>query len=130
MRALRAIKSLILLAETEKSGTDGIDPDTEMKLLMKAAKQRKDSYDLYIEQGRSDLAEIEKVELDIINSYLPKQLSEADLENELKLIIEQIGASGPQDMGKVMGMATKALAGKSDGKTISAVVKRLLTASS
>ena len=101
-----------------------------MKLLMKAAKQRKDSYDLYIEQGRSDLAEIEKVELDIINSYLPKQLSEADLENELKLIIEQIGASGPQDMGKVMGMATKALAGKSDGKTISAVVKRLLTASS
>lgn len=130
LRALRAIKSLILLAETEKSGTDGIDPDTEMKLLMKAAKQRKDSYDLYIEQGRSDLAEIEKVELDIINSYLPKQLSEADLENELKLIIEQIGASGPQDMGKVMGMATKALAGKSDGKTISAVVKRLLTASS
>ena len=127
LRALRAIKSMILLAETEKSAGDGLTEDAEMKLLTKAAKQRKDSHDLYIEQGREDLAEIEKSELDIINTYLPKQLGEEEIEAELKTIIAQVGASGPQDMGKVMGAATKVLAGKADGKTISIKVKQLLS---
>lgn len=127
LTALRSIKSMILLAETEKGAGDEISVDTEMKLLMKAAKQRKDSYDLYKEQNREDLAAVEKQELDVISEYLPKQMSEDELKVELQKIIEQIGASGPQDMGKVMGMATKSLAGKADGKTISAVVKTLLT---
>ena len=98
-----------------------------MKLLMKAAKQRKDSVDLFREQGRDDLADKEQGELDIISEYLPKQLSEDELKVELQKVIDQVGATGPQDMGKVMGMATKALAGKADGKTISAMVKTLLT---
>jgi len=127
LTALRSIKSMILLAETEKGAGEDISEDTEMKLLMKAAKQRKDSVDLFREQGRDDLADKEQGELDIISQYLPKQLSEDALKVELQKIIGQVGASGPQDMGKVMGMASKALAGKSDGKTISAMVKTLLS---
>lgn len=127
LTALRAIKSMILLAETEKGASEDISEDTEMKLLMKAAKQRKDSADLFREQGRDDLADKEQGELDVISQYLPKQLSEEELKAELQEVIDQVGASGPQDMGKVMGMATKALAGKADGKTISAMVKTLLT---
>lgn len=127
LTALRAIKSMILLAETEKGAGDAMSEDSEMKLLMKAAKQRKDSYDLYKEQNREDLAAVEKAELDVISAYLPKQMSEEELKSELKQIIDQVGASGPQDMGKVMGVASKALAGKADGKTISTVVKTLLT---
>lgn len=127
LRALRAIKSMILLAETEKGAKEVLTQDAEMKLLMKAAKQRKDSFDLYVDQGREDLAKVEKDELDIINAYLPKQMNEEELTSELKKIIEQIGASGPQDMGKVMGAATKTLAGKADGKMISTIVKRILT---
>lgn len=127
LRALRAIKSMILLAETEKGGGEGLSQDVEMKLLTKAAKQRKDSHDLFMEQGREDLAKIEKDELEIISTYLPKQLSEDEIKNELEKIIAQVGASGPQDMGKVMGAATKALAGKADGKTISTLVKSLLS---
>lgn len=127
LRALRAIKSMILLAETEKGGGDGLSQDVEMKLLTKAAKQRKDSHDLFVEQGRDDLAKIEKDELDIISAYLPKQLSEDEIKSELEKIIAQVGASGPQDMGKVMGTATKALAGKADGKTISTLVKSMLS---
>lgn len=127
LTALRSIKSMILLAETEKGATEEISEDTEMKLLMKAAKQRKDSVDLFREQGRDDLADKEQGELDVINQYLPQQLSENELKVELQKVIAQVGASGPQDMGKVMGMASKALAGKSDGKTISAMVKNLLS---
>ena len=127
LTALRAIKSMILLAETEKGADGGISEDAEMKLLMKAAKQRKDSLDLYRQEGRDDLADKEQGELDIINAYLPKQLSEDELKGELQKIIDQVGASGPQDMGKVMGAATKALAGKADGKTISSLVKSLLS---
>ncbi|MEP2024059.1 MAG: GatB/YqeY domain-containing protein [Reichenbachiella sp.] len=127
LTALRSIKSMILLAETEKGASEGISEDAEMKLLIKAAKQRKDSLDLFREQGRDDLADKEQGELDIISQYLPKQLSEDELKKELQKVIDQTGASGPQDMGKVMGMATKALAGKADGKTISAMVKTLLT---
>ena len=126
LRALRAIKSMIMLAETEKGAGDGLTTDAEMKLLTKAAKQRKDSLDLYREQGREDLATKEEEELEVINSYLPEQLSEEDLRAQLQQLIEQTGASGPQDMGKVMGMATKQLAGKADGKTISQVVRELL----
>lgn len=127
LTALRAIKSMILLAETEKGAGDAMSEDAEMKLLMKAAKQRKDSYELYIEQNREDLAQVEKSELDVISAYLPKQMSEEELRDELSKIIAQVGASGPQDMGKVMGMATKSLAGKADGKAISSVVKSLLS---
>jgi uncharacterized protein YqeY len=127
LRALRAIKSMILLAETEKGVKEAISQDTEMKLLMKAAKQRKDSVVLYNDQGREDLAKIEKDELDVISEYLPKQMTEEEVTVELKVIIDQVGASGPQDMGKVMGMATKALAGKADGKMISNIVKQILT---
>lgn len=127
LRALRAIKSMILLAETEKGGTDVLSEEVEMKLLTKAVKQRKDSYELFKEQGRDDLALIEKNELDVINTYLPKQLSEEEVKKELQKVIENVGATGPQDMGKVMGAATKALAGKADGKTISGLVKSLLS---
>ncbi|MEQ6119510.1 GatB/YqeY domain-containing protein [Reichenbachiella sp. MALMAid0571] len=127
LRALRAIKSMILLAESEKGAGDGLSQDVEMKLLTKAVKQRKDSYELFIAQGREDLAKIEKDELDVINTYLPQQLSEDEIKTELEKIIAQVGASSPQDMGKVMGVATKSLAGKADGKIISTLVKTLLS---
>ncbi len=124
---LRAIKSLILLAETEKGGGEALSEDTELKLLTKAAKQRRDSLEIFKEQGREDLASKEQSELAVIEEFLPKQLSEAELEAELESIIDQVGAAGPQDMGKVMGAATKALAGKADGKAISGKVKELLS---
>jgi len=123
LRALRAIKSMILLAETEKGAAQELTSDTEMKLLTKAAKQRKDSITIYEEQGRDDLAATEKQELEVIERYLPKQLSEEEIAEEVKSVIAQVGASGPQDMGKVMGVATKKLAGKADGKMISTIVK-------
>ena len=126
LRALRAIKSAILLAETEKGAGDGISEDVEIKLLQKAAKQRRDSIEIYEGQGRADLAETEQQELAVIEEFLPKQLSEEEIEAELRQVIAAVGASGPQDMGKVMGTATKKLAGKADGKLISAAAKRLL----
>jgi uncharacterized protein len=128
LEALRAIKSLILLAETEKGVATEITSDTENKLLMKAAKQRKESADIFAQQGRNDLADRENQQLEIINRYLPKQLSADDLETALKAIIEEVGARGPQDMGKVMGTATKKFAGQADGKVISEMVKKMLTA--
>lgn len=126
--ALRSIKSLILLAETDKSAASEISSDTENKLLMKAAKQRKESADIFQQQNRKDLADKELVQLEIINRYLPKQLSLEEIEKAVRSIIEQVGAKGPQDMGKVMGAATKTLAGQADGKVISDLVKRILTA--
>ena len=126
LQALRSIKSMILLAETDKGATGDIAVDTENKILMKAAKQRKESAEIFQKEGRADLAQRENFQLEIISRYLPKQLSEAEVEMELKKIIEQVGAKGPQDMGKVMGTATKALAGKADGKLISELVKKLL----
>lgn len=126
LEALRAIKSAILLAETEKGGSGDIAQDTEMKLLTKAAKQRKESIEIFTKEGRDDLAKKEQVQLDIISRYLPKQMSEAEITDELKKIIESVGAKGPQDMGKVMGTATKQLAGKADGKMVSELVKKLL----
>jgi len=126
LRALRAIKSMIMLEETKSGGDKGISEEEEMKLLTKAAKQRKDSAEIYQQQNREDLASVELAELEIINEFLPKQLTEEEVEAELKQIISQVGAEGPKDMGKVMGAATKQLAGKADGKLISQKVKALL----
>lgn len=126
LRALRAIKSLILLEETSGNSTGELSADTEMKLLMKAAKQRRDSLEVFKAQNRDDLAEKEQAELNIIEEFLPKQLSEAELTQKITEIISQVGAVGPGDMGKVMGVATKQLAGLADGKAISAKVGELL----
>ena len=126
LEALRSIKSLILLAETDKGASAEISTDTENKLLMKAAKQRKESADIFTQQNRTDLAGKELFQLEVINRYLPKQLSEQEIENVIKSIIQQVNAKGPQDMGKVMGTATKTLAGQAEGKIISEIVKRLL----
>ncbi len=126
LQALRAIKSMILLAETEKGNEGSVSAETELKLLMKAVKQRKDSAQIYKDQGREDLLSVELAEIAVIEKYLPQQLSEEEIRIELEKIIAQVGASGPQDMGKVMGMASKALSGKADGKTISGIVKSLL----
>ena len=124
--ALRSIKSMILLAETEKGGSNELATDIENKLLMKAAKQRKESAEIFQKEGRQDLAQRENLQLEIISRYLPKQLSEVEITAEIKKIIAHVGAKGPQDMGKVMGVATKSLAGKADGKMISEIVKKLL----
>ncbi|MEY4986874.1 GatB/YqeY domain-containing protein [Aquirufa regiilacus] len=126
LRALRAIKSMILLEETSGSNADGLSADAEMKILMKAAKQRKDSLDVYVTQNRPDLAEKEQAELSIIEEFLPKQLSEEELTTRIAEIIAAVGATSPADMGKVMGAASKQLAGLADGKAISVKVGELL----
>jgi uncharacterized protein YqeY len=126
LRALRAIKSMILLEETSGSNTGEISTDAEMKILMKAAKQRKDSLEVYIAQNRPDLAEKEQVELTIIEEFLPKQLSDSELTERISAIIAQLGASSPADMGKVMGVASKELAGLAEGRAISSKVGELL----
>jgi len=126
LEALRAIKSALLLAQT--SGADSaISEAEELKILQKLVKQRKDSAALYTEQNRSDLAEPELAQAKVIAQFLPEQMSADALEKVIKDIIAQTGASGMKDMGKVMGMASKQLAGKADGKTISTVVKQLLS---
>jgi uncharacterized protein len=127
LRALRAIKSMILLAQTEKGAGERLNSDAEMKILQKAAKQRADSLEIYRQQKRDDLAEVEQAELEVIKRYLPEQMSEEQLEKIIAQIIEKTGASSMKDMGKVMGMASKDLAGKADGKTISNIVKKLLS---
>ena len=127
LRALRGIKSLILLAETEKGGGAALEKETEIKLLTKAAKQRKESADIYKTQGRPDLEKAELDELEVISRYLPKQLSEAEVSEKIKEIITKVGAKGPGDMGKVMGVATKELAGLADGRLISTLTKTLLS---
>ena len=127
LRALRAIKSLILLEETKEGAGAELSNEDEMKLLTKAAKQRKDSADIYKQQNREDLYSVEMAELEIISEFLPKQLTDEELGEELKKIIAESGASGAKDMGKVMGIASKALAGKADGKAISQKVKELLS---
>lgn len=126
LEALRAIKSAILLAQTETGASEELTEDAELKLLQKLQKQRKDSAAIYTEQGRADLAEPELVQAKVIAKYLPEQMSEDELKKVLSDIINQVGASSPKDMGKVMGMASKQLAGKADGKTISNIVKELL----
>lgn len=127
LESLRAIKSAILLAKTEAGAAEELSEADELKLLQKLVKQRKDSAALYAQQGRNDLAEPELAQMAVIEKFLPAQLSEAEVETALRGIINQVGATTPKDMGKVMGVATKQLAGKSDGKLISEIVKRLLS---
>jgi uncharacterized protein YqeY len=127
LRGLRAIKAAILLAKTAEGAGGELKQEDEVKLLQKLVKQRKDSLEIYQQQNRSDLAQKEQEEIDIIEKFLPQQLSAEDLQLEIKKIIAETGASSPADMGKVMGVATKRLAGKADGKTISAAVKNLLS---
>lgn len=126
LEALRAIKGAILLAKTESGASDSLSEDQELKLLQKLHKQRKDSAVLYQEQNREDLAEKELSEARIIERYLPEQMSEEKLTAYLRELIEKMGASSMKDMGKVMGAASKELAGKAEGKVISAKVKELL----
>lgn len=126
LRALRAIKSLILLEETKGGQTGELSAEDELKLLTKAAKQRKESIDVFRSQGREDLAGKEEAELTVVERFLPKQLSEEEVKDRLKDIIARVGAVSAGDLGKVMGVATKELAGQADGKTISALAKSLL----
>jgi uncharacterized protein YqeY len=126
LTALRAIKSLILLEETKEGFSGELSADDEMKLLTKSAKQRRDSAEIYEKQNRPDLLEVELAELAVIQEFLPKALSEAELVQAIQTIIASCGATGPKDMGKVMGLASKELAGKADGKAISEQVKILL----
>ena len=129
LRSLRAIKAAILLAKTSEGVGGELKEDDEIKLLQKLVKQRKDSLEIYQQQNRTDLAQKEQEEIEIIEKFLPKQLSADELRSEVAAIISEVGASSPADMGKVMGAATKKLAGKADGKTISALVKELLSKS-
>lgn len=125
-RGIRAIKAAILLQKTDGSGK-ALTEDGEIKLLQKLVKQRRESLEMYEKNNREDLAKIEREEVAVIEKYLPEQLDEAALEVLVKKIIEQTGASSMKDMGKVMGMASKQLAGRADGRAISGVVKRLLS---
>ena len=126
LEALRAIKSGIILAKTESGAKEELSADEEIKLLQKLVKQRKDSAAIYTEQGRADLAEPELAQVAVIEKFLPAQLSEAEVEAAVAQIIAEGGFSGMAAMGQVMGLASKQLAGKADGKTISTVVKKLL----
>ncbi len=126
LRSLRAIKAAILLAKTSEGSGGELKEEDEIKLLQKLVKQRKDSLEIYRQQNRSDLAQKEQEEIEVIEKFLPQQLSADELKAELTVIIREVGAASPADMGKVMGVATKKLAGKADGKTISALVKELL----
>lgn len=127
LEALRAVKSAILLAKTDKGGSDEMSKEAELALLNKLVKTRKESYDLYVQNNRTDLAEVEKAQMDAISVYLPAQMSDEDLEKEVKAIITQVGATSAAEMGKVMGVATKALAGKADNKRISELIKKNLS---
>jgi uncharacterized protein YqeY len=129
LRSLRAIKAAILLAKTSEGAGGELKEEDEIKLLQKLVKQRKDSLEIFQQQSRTDLAQKEQEEIEIIEKFLPKQISADELRSEVASIISEVGASSPADMGKVMGAATKKLAGKADGKTISALVKELLSKS-
>ena len=124
--ALRAVKSQIILLKTEARGAE-VSPEQEIAILQRMIKQRKDSYEQFTAQGRDDLATVETDQMKVIEKFLPAQLSLAELETEIKKIIEETGATSVKDLGKVMGTASKALAGKSDGKSISEMVKKLLS---
>lgn len=126
LNAVRAIKSEILLAKTSSTEHELEDSDV-MKLIQKLVKQRKESAEMYVQAGRQELADNELAEAKFMESYLPKALSEDEVRNMLKQIIAEVGASSPKDMGKVMGAATKRLAGQADGRTISTIVKELLS---
>jgi len=126
LRGLRAIKAALLLAKTEKGSAEEITEDTEIKILQKLIKQRKESSDIYKQQGRADLAQVEDEEIDVIGQFLPKQLEKAEVEELISKIISAAGASSMKDMGRVIGLANKQLAGKADGKLIAEIVKSQL----
>ena len=126
LRTLRAIKAAIIIEKTAEGAHGDINEATEVKMLQKLAKQRRDSLDIFVKQNREDLAGKEREELAIIEKFLPAQMSQEELHAAVKAIIEQVGATSPADMGKVMGVASKQLAGKTDGKAISEAVKQLL----
>ncbi|MEO7265465.1 MAG: GatB/YqeY domain-containing protein [Ferruginibacter sp.] len=126
LRALRAIKAEIIKAKTEPGAGGEIDEATEQKFLQKMMKQRRDSLEIFEKQGRTDLSQKEKEEMAVIERFLPKQLSSQEIKEVVAKIIDETGAASAADMGKVMGMASKQLAGKADGKTISGIVKELL----
>ena len=124
-RSIRAIKSQILLVKTDGSGQE-LDEAAEIKLLQKMVKQRRDSLAIFEKEGRSELAQKEREEIAVIERYLPQQMDETELTQFLQKVVQQTGANSMKDMGKVMGMASKELAGRADGKTISTIVKKLL----
>jgi len=124
--SLRAVKSQILLLKTEAKGAE-VSAEQEIAILQRMIKQRKDSFEQFVAQGRNDLAEVEEAQMKVIEKYLPAQLSPEELEAEMKKIIAETGAETMKDLGKVMGIASKAFAGKSDGKSISEMAKKLLS---
>ena len=124
--SLRAVKSQILLLKTEAKGAD-VSAEQEIAILQRMMKQRKDSYEQFVAQNRTDLAEVEMAQMKVIEQFLPAQLSSEELEAEIKKIIAEVGVESMKDLGKVMGNASKALSGKSDGKSISEMVKKLLS---
>ncbi len=123
LEALRAMKAVVLLLKTSP---EGLTEDSANKALQKEVKKRRESADIYNQQNRADLADVETTQADVIEAYLPKQLSAEEIKAEVEKVIAQVGATSPADMGKVMGAATKALAGKADGKIVSEMVKQLL----
>lgn len=126
LRGLRAIKAALLLARTEKGSTEEITEETELKILQRLIKQRRESSDIYKQQGRADLAIIEDEEIEVINNFLPQQMEREEVEKVIAAIISESGSSSVKDMGKVMGLANKQLTGKADGKLIAEVVKSQL----
>jgi len=126
LRSIRSIKAAVLLAQTDGSGNE-VDEAKFIQIIQKLIKQRKDSLEIYIKQEREDLAVVEREEIEVISRYLPEQMSEEDLAAFIKGLIDKTGASSMKDMGKVMGMANKELAGKAEGKAISLEVKKQLT---
>jgi uncharacterized protein YqeY len=126
LEAIRAAKTAFILAKSEKGADSVLTAEEELKIIQKLVKQRRESAAIYKEQNRPDLYEKEVAEADVLEKYLPAKMSEAELTAVIKAVIERVGAKSPADMGKVMGTATKELAGKAEGKEISAIVKRLL----
>jgi uncharacterized protein YqeY len=127
LESLRAVKSALLLAQTESGAKEELSADEEIKILQKLVKQRKDSAAIYQDQGRADLAQPELDQAAVIEKFLPAQLSEAEVEDIVRGIVAETGATGMADMGKVMGLASQKMAGQADGKTISGIVKKLLS---
>jgi uncharacterized protein len=126
LRALRAVKSGILIARTDKGAASQLTGEDEVKILQKLVKQRRESSEIYKQQNREDLATVEQEELEIIEKYLPAQMSDPDLRAEIEKIIEETGATSPAEMGKVMGVASKRLAGKADNRKISEITREML----
>ncbi len=126
LRSLRAIKAAIIIAKTAEGASGEIKEEEEVKLLQKLVKQRRDSFEIFNQQNRKDLAQKEKEEIEVIEKFLPTQMSEEEIKAAVSIIISEVGASSPADMGKVMGVATKQLGGKADGKAIANAVKELL----